>query len=242
MTSDPDPATASQLTADGIQHTLKDLTLNKAGISELDASRIRKTFTNAPKPVPALNSPELKTQKICTDHMITCRWTASEGWEAPELKPYGPLSLMPTASCLHYATECFEGMKLYRGFDGKLRLFRPTLNAARMLGSATRIALPAFQPSQLLRLIEILCATDGDKWLPEDRAGSFLYVRPTMIASDPALGVQKPNEATLFIILACFASMDNTEGLKLLASRDDMCRAWPGGFGWAKVGANYGPT
>lgn len=151
---------------------------------------------------------------------------------------------MPTASCLHYATECFEGMKLYRGFDGKLRIFRPELNAARMKMSATRIALPDFEPAELLKLIAKLCAVDGRKWLdPLSRKGDFLYIRPTMIASDPALGVQRPKEALPYIILCCFPSMDTIQsGMRLLASRDDMVRAWPGGFGFAKVGANYGPT
>lgn len=64
-----------------------------------------------------------------------------------------------------------------------------------------------------------------------------------MIATDPALGVQRPTEALLFVILTCFAPMDDIPGgIKLLASKDDMCRAWPGGFGFAKVGANYGPS
>lgn len=134
-------------------------------------------------------------------------------------------------------------MKLYRGHDSQLRLFRPELNCNRMLMSTNRIALPAFPPSELLKLIVKLCATDGPKWLPKDRAGHFLYIRPTMIATDSALGVQRPQEALLFVILTCFAPMDGLAGgMKLLASQDDMCRAWPGGFGYAKVGANYGPS
>jgi branched-chain amino acid aminotransferase len=112
-----------------------------------------------------------------------------------------------------------------------------------MLMSANRIALPSFPPTELLKLIVALCATDGAKWLPRDQPGSFLYIRPTMIASDPALGVQRPKEATLFVMLTCFPPMGgNPSGMKLLASKSDMVRAWPGGFGFAKVGANYGPS
>ena len=154
---------------------------------------------------------------------------------------------MPSASVLHYATECFEGLKLYRGYDGRLRLFRPELNCQRMLTSTARIALPAFDPAELLELIIRLCATDAAKWLPRSRPGQFLYLRPTMIANDPSLGVQKPKEALLFVLLSCFPDMTKSAatgelGLRLLASQDDMVRAWPGGFGYAKVGANYGPT
>ena len=179
---------------------------------------------------------------------------------------------MPTAHVLHYATECFEGMKFYRGHDGKLRLFRPDRNCKRMLRSATRIALPAFDPEELRKLIVALVSVDGAKWLPKERAGSFLYLRPTMIATAPGLGVQKPKEALLYIFACCFPSFDepgagppptlpapnpdhltanghastvsssNKPGLRLLASAADTIRAWPGGFGSAKVGANYGPS
>lgn len=155
---------------------------------------------------------------------------------------------MPTASCLHYATECFEGLKLYRGFDGKLRIFRPDRNVNRMLISAARIALPAFDPQQLLLLIAKLCAVDGPKWLPYNKAtgegaGQFLYIRPTMIADDAALGVQKPNSALLYVMLTCFPNLASVPGgMRLLASEEDTVRAWPGGFGYAKVGANYGPS
>ena len=157
--------------------------------------------------------------KVCTDHMIQARWTAETGWDAPTLQPYGPLSLMPTASCLHYATECFEGMKLYRGHDGKLRLFRPQLNCNRMLMSTNRIALPGFPPTELLKLITKLCATDGAKWLPKDQPGAFLYIRPTMIATETALGVQRPNEALLFVILSCFPSLSHGNQITYLKVR-----------------------
>lgn len=197
--------------------------------------------------------------------MITCSWNSISGWEAPRLQPYGPLTLMPTASVLHYATSCFEGLKLYRGYDSRLRLFRPDRNCRRMLSSAVRIALPAFDPEELLKLLEALVRVDGAKWLPRSRPGSFLYIRPTMISDAAALGVQKPSGALLYIIACCFPSLDEPQGklalgstslsngstalpetqapgMKLLASKDDMVRAWPGGFGYAKVGANYGPS
>ncbi|KAF2840672.1 branched-chain-amino-acid aminotransferas-like protein [Patellaria atrata CBS 101060] len=246
--------TTTELTNNGITSSLSTSTSSALpngveGVStplpELDASLLRITFSQTPKLVPEPNSPEIMSMQCCTDHMITCQWTLNGGWQAPHLHPYGPLSLMPTASVLHYATECFEGMKLYRGYDGKLRLFRPNLNCARMLLSSTRIALPGFPPEELLKLVEALCARDGPKWLPKKYPGRFLYVRPTMIANDPALGVQKPKEALLYIILTCFpdlASSSPNIGMNLLASQDDMVRAWPGGFGYAKVGANYGPS
>jgi branched-chain amino acid aminotransferase len=179
----------------------------------------------------------------CSDHMIISQWKATSGWSAPELKPFGPLSIMPNASVLHYATECFEGMKLYRGYDNKLRLFRPDRNMKRMLVSASRIALPAFEPEELLKLIKKLCATDGPRWLPKDSAkGKFMYIRPTMIGDWPSLGVAKPGSALLYVLLSRFPNMDKPTGLRLMASNEDTIRAHEGGWGYAKVGANYGPS
>lgn len=77
----------------------------------LDASKLTYTYTTTPRHVP--DNTTTSSSTICTDHMIPATWTTS--WSTPELRPYGPLTLLPTASCLHYATECFEGLKAYRG-------------------------------------------------------------------------------------------------------------------------------
>lgn len=224
----------------------------------LVAARLTHELTLSPRPIPALNSPELWAQGEATDHMILTRYNlANGGWATPQLVPYGPLSLMPTAAALHYATECFEGMKLYRGVDGRIRLFRPEHNAMRMRQSAARVSLPDFPAEQLVELIAALAAVDAPRWLPKDRPGTYLYVRPTMIATQPSLAMKKASEALLYIILVCFPDFDQPTGslgppaqggkvrrpgLRLLASGKDMVRAWPGGFGNCKVGANYGPS
>ena len=257
--------TTSELTDTAVKHALTKTpaatTLNGSVDCKnvLDASKIIFTRNDNPKAVPEPESPEVRAVNTCTDHMITCQWTSKSGWAAPHLQPYGPLSLMPTASCLHYATECFEGLKFYRGYDLKLRLFRPDRNTRRMVTSAARISLPTFDPDELQKLIETLVAVDGEKWLPKSRPGTFLYLRPTMIANGSSLGVQQPQEALLYILALPFPTLgvkrevaeinnglssqpSERPGFKLLASKEDTVRAWPGGFGFAKVGANYGPS
>ncbi|KAI1270840.1 branched-chain-amino-acid aminotransferase [Xylaria sp. FL0933] len=218
--------------------------VSQPNVQELDASKLTYTFTQNPRDPPELGvTQDDNGNTICTDHMITAKWSAKNGWAAPELKPYGPLSLMPTASVLHYATECFEGLKVYRGYDGKLRLFRPNCNCERMLMSSIRISLPSFPVKELEKLLFALMSVDGPKWLARDRPGSFLYVRPTMIGTQSQLGVQAPSEAMLYIIISYMPKMDSPAGgMKLHTSPDDMIRAWAGGFGYAKVGANYGPS
>lgn len=242
------------LTAMAIEHQLNEITPangtsngtvngHKSTVQGLDASKLTYTFTKSPREVPAPGVTSFNDSTICTDHMVTATWTAKAGWATPELKPYGPLSLMPTASVLHYATECFEGLKAYRGYDGKLRLFRPDCNAARMLMSSVRISLPTFEPAEVEKLLLALMAVDGPKWLPREHPGTFIYLRPTMIGTQSQLGVQAPSEAMFFIIASYMPVMDSpVGGMKLHTSPDDMVRAWVGGFGYAKVGANYGPS
>lgn len=252
------PANGSDidLTATGLEHKMGDAqnadtngSTNgvanglKSTYQELDASKLTYSFTQTPQDVPDLGVTNIANQSICTDHMLTANWNSTTGWSAPEIKPYGPFSLMPTASVLHYATECFEGLKAYRGFDGKLRLFRPDCNAERLLMSSVRISLPSFPPSEVEKLIKAFMAVDGPKWLPREHAGQFIYLRPTIIGTQSQLGVQAPSEAMLFIIASYMPTMDTPPGgMKLHTSPADMVRAWAGGFGYAKVGANYGPS
>ncbi|KAK3942310.1 aminotransferase [Diplogelasinospora grovesii] len=259
----PEGAQDADLTSSGLEHKIAEQGMSNghskghsftngvatnghstSKIAEIDASKLvvhlaDPTLREVPDEATACSGLET----ICTDHMVTCAWTAASGWAAPEVKPYGPLSLMPTASVLHYATECFEGLKCYRGFDGKLRLFRPDLNANRMLMSTLRISLPGFNPKELEKLIATLVALDGPKWLPRSRPGSYLYLRPAIIGTHPQLGVQAPRQALLFITASFMPRMDApVGGMKLHTSPEDMVRAWVGGFGYAKVGANYGPS
>lgn len=77
-----------------------------------------------------------------TDHMLTVLWDAKKGWGKPEIKPLAPLQIHPFNSSLHYAVQCFEGMKAYKDQHGKVRLFRPECNMQRLLNSSKRISLP----------------------------------------------------------------------------------------------------
>lgn len=77
-----------------------------------------------------------------SDHMLEIDWSEKGGWSAPLIRPLGPLSIDPGASCLHYGLECFEGMKAYRGGAGEILLFRPQMNMARFTTSMQRMALP----------------------------------------------------------------------------------------------------
>src|SRR3954447_15860727 len=99
--------------------------------------------TSSPTPRPDAERAEILAApgfgKYFTDHMVTVTWTVADGWHDARVRPYGPLSLDPSAAVLHYAQEIFEGMKAYRHADGSVWAFRPDQNAARFQRSARRL-------------------------------------------------------------------------------------------------------
>ncbi|KFQ49690.1 Branched-chain-amino-acid aminotransferase, cytosolic, partial [Nestor notabilis] len=179
---------------------------------------------------------------VFTDNMLTIEWSLASGWEKPYIKPLENLSLHPASSSLHYALELFEGMKAYRGVDGKIRLFRPTLNMERMARSARRATLPHFDQNELLECIRKLVEVEKE-WVPYSTTAS-LYIRPTLIGTEPSLGVKKPTKALLYVILSpvgpYFAS-GSFNPISLWAD-PKYVRAWKGGTGDCKLGANYGSS
>ena len=154
-------------------------------------------------------------------------------------------------------------MKAYRGEDGRLRLFRPDRNMARMLKTAARSSLPTFEAEEMIKCLKRLIQIDKD-WIPKSTSSS-LYIRPTFIATDvtatdksysqifcsklvyfllqPCLGVASPNEALLYAILSPVGPYFSS-GLKPVSLLADpqYVRAWPGGCGAMKMGSNYAPT
>lgn len=207
-------------------------------LAPLEASKVRITVTEHPSK-PKSND-ELVFGKTFTDHMLTVKWTAKKGWDIPEIKPYQNLSLDPSAYVFHYAFELFEGMKAYRTAGDKITMFRPDMNMKRMNQSAERICLPTFDPEELIVLIEKLIKQDNHL-LPRGK-GYSLYIRPTMIGTTARLGVAKPDEALLFVICSPVGPYYKTgfRAVKLEAT-NYATRAWPGGCGDSKLGANYAP-
>ncbi|CCE62170.1 hypothetical protein TPHA_0C00130 [Tetrapisispora phaffii CBS 4417] len=207
-------------------------------VAPLDACYLK--ITSNPNPsVPKPNN-ELVFGKTFTDHMLTVEWDIETGWGIPEIKPYGNLSLDPSCCVFHYAFELFEGMKAYRTKDNKISLFRPDMNMKRMNKSAERICLPSFDEEELIKLIGKLI--EQDKHLVPEGEGYSLYIRPTMIGSSNGLGVSIPTKAMIFVILSPVGPYYKTgfKAVKLEAT-DYATRAWPGGCGDKKLGANYAP-
>ena len=98
--------------------------------------------------------------------MLSIEWDAESGWDTPRIVPYQNLSLDPSACVLHYAFECFEGMKAYKDSNGQIRLFRPNKNMERLNKSSSRIALPTVDGEALTKLIGELVKLDS-RFIPK---------------------------------------------------------------------------
>lgn len=204
-------------------------------------SDVEETLCNASQLHPKPDVSSLVFGKYFTDHMLEIAWNADKGWDKPVISPMHDLQIHPGAKVLHYAIELFEGMKAYRGDDGRLRLFRPDRNMIRMLNTARRVSLPEFDMEEMIKCIKRLIQIDKE-WVPHSNTSS-LYIRPTFIATDPSLGVASTNSALLYVVL-CPVGPYFTSGFKPISLLADpqYVRSWPGGCGALKMGANYAPT
>jgi branched-chain amino acid aminotransferase len=176
--------------------------------------------------------------KIFTDHFFNMTYHTGQGWHDPLIEPYRPLQLEPTAMCLHYAQEIFEGMKAYRGKGGAIYLFRPMENIRRMNVSAERLCMPQVDPELFLEALTKLVLLDKD-WIPHG-SGTSLYIRPTMIATEPAIGVHPSHEYLFFIIEGPVgAYYPEGFGPTKIFVTEEYARSVPGGTGYCKAGGNY---
>jgi len=173
-----------------------------------------------------------------TDHMVMIEYTPSHRWGPAKIVPYGPLTLDPATSVLHYGQAVFEGFKAYRQPDGKIRTFRPLDNARRFAASAARLAMPALDVETFVATADALVRQDHE-WVPR-KPGESLYLRPLMIATDPFLGV-RPSERYLHLLIASLAGNYFPRGLQPVTVwiSDEYVRASPGGTGAAKCAGNY---
>jgi branched-chain amino acid aminotransferase len=134
-----------------------------------------------------------------TDHMFVVEWTPDRGWHDARVTAYAPLMLDPATAVLHYAQEIFEGMKAYRHDDGSVWTFRPEENAARMVRSAKRLALPELPVGDFVASVDALIKED-EQWVPDAAGEKSLYLRPFMFASEKFLGVRPAKHVTYMVI------------------------------------------
>src|SRR5262245_60706396 len=140
-----------------------------------DAIRITHTATRKPKP----KDHELGFGTIFTDHMFVADFQEEKGWYDPRIEPYGPIPLDPAAAVLHYAQAIFDGLKAFRGKDGKVRLFWPQKHIERMNNSARRLCIPEVDPELGLQSLVDVVRVDQE-WVASS-VGTALSIRPTTV-------------------------------------------------------------
>ncbi|HVR64975.1 MAG TPA: branched-chain amino acid aminotransferase [Polyangia bacterium] len=187
---------------------------------------------------PRPKSSELVFGRIFTDHMGLIDYEEGRGWLNPRVVPYGPLTLDPAAAVLHYGQALFDGLKGFWGVDGRVRLFRLDRHCQRMAGGAGRLCMPAIDVELMRETLLAFVRTDKD-WVPVGD-GTALYIRPTLIATEPFLGVRPSKQYTFFVIASPVgAYLGEAFSPARIWIEDKYVRAASGGLGAVKAGANY---
>lgn len=173
-----------------------------------------------------------------TNYNVRCYYKDGK-WGELEVSDSNQITLHMAATCLHYGQEAFEGLKAYRGKDGKIRVFRIDENAKRMQASADGILMQKF-PIEKFKEAVFKAINLNAEFVPPYGSGASLYVRPLLIGSGPQIGV-KPAEEYMFMVFVMPVGPYFKEGFKptdyVIYREYD--RAAPLGTGNIKVGGNY---
>lgn len=199
-------------------------------------TEIQITRTTKPQTPPADET--LSFGNVFSDHMFMLNYDEGKGWHSPRIVPYQNFALDPATCVLHYGQAIFDGLKAYRGKDGRIRLFRASENAKRLNRSARQLCIPEIDPVLIEESIRALVEIDQN-WIPK-MAGTSLYIRPTIIATERFLGVH-PSKSYIYYVIVGPVGAYYKEGMnpvRILAT-EKYVRAVQGGMGAAKTAGNY---
>lgn len=173
-----------------------------------------------------------------TDYNVRCYYRDGK-WGELEVSSETTINIHMAATCLHYGQEAFEGMKAFRGKDGKVRLFRAEENAKRMRRSCEGIMMAPMPEELFLQAIDLVVKKNID-YVPPYESGASLYIRPIIIGLGEQVGVKPANEY-LFLVFVSPVGPYFKEGFKptAMAIMRGYDRAAPLGTGTFKVGGNY---
>jgi len=172
------------------------------------------------------------------DYNIRCYWREGE-WGKIEISSSETINIHIAATCLHYGQEAFEGMKAFKGKDGKIRIFRWEENAKRMHNSADASMMAAVS-NNLFKEAIVKAVKLNEKYVPPFGSGASLYIRPLLIGTGPQVGV-KPAKEFMFLVFVGPVGPYFKEGFNPVSIQiaRDYDRAAPLGTGHVKLGGNY---
>ena len=172
--------------------------------------------------------------KVFSDHMLICDYK-NGSWGKPEIVPFQPMSLMPSAKIFHYGQSIFEGMKAYKDNASNTWLFRPVENYIRLNKSAKRLAIPEIPKNIFFDGLKELLKIDND-WIP-NLDGYSLYIRPIVFATGEGFHAS-PADSYRFLIATAPSGPYFSGQVKVLIE-EKYSRSANGGVGFAKAGGNY---
>ncbi|MFO7965743.1 MAG: branched-chain amino acid aminotransferase [Desulfobacterales bacterium] len=195
---------------------------------------IRKAETLKQRP----KDSELTFGTTFTDHMFNMDYNPEKKWHNARIEPYGPIHMEPSTMVLHYGQAIFEGLKAYRTQSGRVQLFRPKDNFRRMNRSARALCIPEIDETFVLDALKQFIEME-EEWVPHAPETS-LYIRPTIVAMDPFLGVRASYTYRFFIILSPVGAYypEGFNPIKIWVTKDHV-RAVRGGVGDCKAAGNY---
>lgn len=186
----------------------------------------------------ALNWSELGFEYVKTDRRFSARWRDGQ-WDEGGMIDSEIMPLHEGSPALHYAQECFEGMKAQCARDGRVLLFRPDLNSERMKQAAGRLLMPQVPTELFMRGVDA-AVRENIEWIPPFGSGASLYVRPMLIGIGENLGLRPAPEFEFRVFVSPVGPYYKQAGLAPIAlAVSEMDRAAPHGTGNFKVGANY---
>ncbi|WP_100612514.1 branched-chain amino acid aminotransferase [Confluentibacter lentus] len=196
-------------------------------------SDIKITKTKATK-IHEVDFDNLNFGRTFSDHMLVCDYKDGK-WQSPEIVPYQPIVLDPSAKIFHYGQSVFEGLKAYKDTDDNVWLFRPLENFKRLNISAKRLAMPELPEEIFMEGLKALLKVDSN-WIPK-KEGSSLYIRPFIFASGNGFHASPADEYKFVIALA--PSGAYFSGNVKVLIEETYSRSANGGVGFAKAGGNY---
>ncbi|TYP99457.1 branched-chain amino acid aminotransferase [Tenacibaculum adriaticum] len=199
----------------------------------MDSSYIQVTPIKQSK-IDTVDFNKLDFGRVFSDYMFECDYKNGE-WQTPVIKPYGPISLDPSARVFHYGQAVFEGMKAYKDDNDDIFLFRPDENLKRINKSSERLAMPAFPENYFFDGLTKLLHLEKN-WIKKG-FGNSLYIRPFVIATQPAISASPSEDYKFMIILSPAQAYYAGEVRVLFAEK--YSRSANGGVGFAKAAGNY---
>lgn len=175
---------------------------------------------------------------VPTDYNVRCYYRDGK-WGEIEISQSETIDMHIAATCLHYGQEIFEGLKAFRGKDGKVRIFRPEANLRRIQDSARGILMEPIDDDKFMEMLHLVINLN-ERFIPPYGSGASLYIRPLEIGMTPRVGV-KPADEYCFLMLVTpvgpyFKSGFRPTNICIMREYD---RVAPRGTGRWKVGGNY---